>query len=96
VTRLSWRKEPNETGLRAVGQGPRGVELRVKGTRLATVSPLSAGWQSWKGWYWVCPSNPSLGIKYCNTCSSPCETQDEAKEECEKYVRAAMCLPERR
>ena len=48
-----WRKQPNETGLRAVGQGPRGYELRENGEVLIHVSADGGNWaRKLNGWYW--------------------------------------------
>lgn len=52
-SRASWRKEPNETGLRSVGQGPRGYELRKDGDWLIKVAPSGGNWmRPLEGWYW--------------------------------------------
>jgi hypothetical protein len=49
-----WRKQPRETGLRSIGQAPRGYELRLDGDVLAWVSPAGGGALNGpvRGWYW--------------------------------------------
>jgi hypothetical protein len=89
--RLTWRKQPNETGLMSVGQGPRGATLHIDGVMAGRVAPRSVGFHRWRGWYWVagweCP-----GVEYKNTCDSPVETIDEAKAQCAAYVRAELAM----
>ena len=51
-----WRREPNETGLRSICQGTRGWEYRENGEEIATVRPLTRGWDRWDviGWFFCC------------------------------------------
>ena len=71
---LRFRKQPNETGLARVVQGPRGYELR-DGTKVVMhVAPLTGYGRARhqvNGWYVY-----GLGI---NTTSEPVTTADEAK-----------------
>lgn len=68
---LRWRKQPNETGLRRVCQGPRGFELREGSTIVIRVSPLLSNHREVMGWYWY-----GLGK---NTSNEPTKTAEEAK-----------------
>ncbi|MCY1195544.1 hypothetical protein D9M72_68690 [compost metagenome] len=79
---MRWRKQPRETGLRAVlATGERSSYLRDQnGVRYACVSPLRGG-----GWYWVAGWDSSVpGI---NTSSAPVETEAQAKASAMRYVR---------
>lgn len=50
---MRWRKTPNETGLRSVGQTPRGFELREGEKVICAVVSVGGGWRGpLKGWYW--------------------------------------------
>lgn len=91
--RLTWRKEPHETGLARVCQGPRGAELRIDGTLVAHVSALRVGFsRDYDGWYWYCGTEPALGILHRNTCRAPVSTIDEAKAACRAYVAGCLKL----
>ena len=83
MSRLTWRREPKETGLRRVYQGTRGYELRYNQETIITVSPLYRYWDRYiddiVGWYWV-----GLGR---NTCQTPCSTPEEAKIEAKAYAK---------
>ncbi len=49
-----WKMDPAETGLRAVGAGPRGHTLRLNGEELMRVCPAGGNWaRPLEGWYWV-------------------------------------------
>lgn len=88
--RMSWRKQPNETGLRAVGQGPRGAILKVDGEDVGRVYPRRrAGAWEYRGWYWTARSD-RLGIALRNTAGDEVETIEEAKAQCAAYVREAL------
>jgi hypothetical protein len=84
---LRWRKDPRETGLRAVGAGPRGsglYENKIK--KFAHVSPLGGDWmRPLAGWYWV--AGWDSDVPHRNTYRTPCETEDEAKAEAFAYVQ---------
>ena len=82
--KLRWKKEPSETGLRAVGQAPRGYRYHDGEKQYATVSPLGGGWRPMLGWYWV--AGWSSGVPHMNTCNNPVATPEEAKEQAEAYV----------
>lgn len=87
--RFTWKLQPHETGLRAVGAGPRSHDLRIDGARVATVGAVGGGWRGpVTGWYWYCPTDAARGIEHENTARSPVKTVEEAKAACEAYIRA--------
>jgi hypothetical protein len=85
--RLTWRKEPSETGLARVTQSPRGAILKVEGVDVGHVYANRVAWQQFRGWYWVA-SGPGIPLK--NTCGSPVETIAIAKVQCTSYVRECL------
>jgi hypothetical protein len=89
--RLTWKRQASETGLRCVAQGPRGAILSIDGTHAGTVSPRSTGFHEWSGWYWVAGWKSEVPHK--NTSGRPVATLDEAKRDCEAYVRASLGMP---
>jgi hypothetical protein len=94
--RLTWKKEPKETGLLSVGASPRGAILRANGAEVASVSANPTGWMCWDGWYWVCAANESIGISCRNTYKTPAADIEAAKRECESYIRTGLGLPRKR
>jgi hypothetical protein len=91
MPRLTWKREPVERGLAAVAQGPLGYELNFGPHKsIASVNAKSTGFHRYQGWYWVAGANPDLGIAYRNTSATPKATIEEAKDEAEGYVRAAL------
>ncbi|HJV75386.1 MAG TPA: hypothetical protein VJ654_14260 [Noviherbaspirillum sp.] len=96
MARLSWRREPDEHGLAAVVQSPRGLELRYGGDRIADVSPVT-GKDRWDviGWYFTARSD-EFGVPLMNTYGMQhWKSKDEAKAACDKYVRANFKDPGR-
>ena len=92
VGRLRWKKRPRETGLRAVGEGPRGSVLHDGNREYAWVSPLGGGWQRpLIGWYFVCPQD-SVG-EFANTCNDPAPNEATAKVQAMAFVKARMKAP---
>lgn len=87
--RVTWKKEPDETGLARVVQGPRGVDLRVNGKRVAYVRPHLVASREYKGWWW-CARSDEHGIPLRNTATTPVATMEEAKAACEQYVRSVL------
>ncbi|WP_238925130.1 hypothetical protein [Achromobacter insuavis] len=78
---MRWKKEPKETGLRAITAGPRSSTLRnAAGVRHATVTALRGG-----GWYFV--AGWESGLPHLNTCSTPVATEAEAKAAAMAYVK---------
>lgn len=86
-THLRWKREPAETGLRAIGACPRGWVLHDGTTEYASVNPKGGGWQSKQnGWYWVAHEQ----VPYKNTCHEPVETPEQAKTDALAYVKAHL------
>jgi hypothetical protein len=91
--KLRWKKEKAETGLRAVGAGPRGYVYHDGETEFASVSAIGGDWRSpdIKGWYWCCGSNERFGIEWRNTASGiPYLTPDDAKRDAAAYINFCM------
>lgn len=89
VMRITWKKEPKETGLRSVSQSPRGYDLRVDGERVGAVRANKVGWQQWNGWWWYARSDKH-GIPLRNEAGAPLKTIKEAKDACKAYVLASL------
>lgn len=88
--RLRFRLCPEETGLRAIGAGPRGWDLMYGDQRIGCVSALGGGWRGpVTGWYWVA-SEAAIGVPHRNTCNTPSATPEEAKAACTAYVRECL------
>lgn len=75
MSRLTWRRQPDETGLAKVCQSDRDAELRFNGETLAHVST------TWDGcyYYYGCGRN-----SLCLNVSYPCE--GSAKKACKEWV----------
>ena len=87
--RLTWRKQPNESGLARVGQGPRGAVLKVDGEDVGRVCANSVGFNEYRGWYWTAVDNAGR-VPLKNTCDKPVAALDDAKRQCEAYVRKCI------
>ena len=84
MSKLRWKREPAETGLRAVGAAPRSYRYWDGVNDFATVSPNGGGWRSeQKGWYWWA----RVGDAWNNTANNPVATVEEAKEAAVKWVK---------
>ena len=82
--RLRWKLDPQETGLRSIGAGPRGSTYHDGETEYASVAPVGGGWSGPViGWYWIAYE----GVPYENTCNEPVDTQEEAKKQAQEYVK---------
>jgi hypothetical protein len=85
--KLRWKKEPRETGLRAVGANPNRASRLHDGTNeYASVYPSGGAWNTGplRGWYWVAFG----GVPYNNTCNLPLyATEAEAKAAAMAYVK---------
>ena len=89
MKRLRWKKSPHETGLRAVGAGPRSSKLHDGEKEYATVMPLGGNWREpLRGWYFVCPTD-AVG-EYANTCHDPAPDESTAKAQAMAFVRARL------
>lgn len=80
MSKLRWKLQPRETGLRAIGAGPRGSELHDGEKRFAVVSPTDGD-----KWYWV--AGWSSGLPHKNTWQTPVATVEEAKAQAMAYVK---------
>ena len=83
---VRWKLNPRQTGLRAVGAGPRGYELHDGSIVLMWIQANGGGWRRpQEGWYWY-------GLE-ANTSSTPVATIEEAKAQArawyEKHKEAA-------
>jgi hypothetical protein len=85
--RLRWKKHAKETGLRAVGAGPRGSDLHDGTNRYATVAAHSFRHTGEHGWWW----HAQVGTERINTCNT-CfvSTDDEAKKQAEAWVKERL------
>jgi len=81
--KLRWKKQPKETGLRAVCAGPVSHDLHDGETVYATVSCLRKNY-SVTGWYFY---TMTRDLPRMNTCDKPKATIEEAKAECLEYVK---------
>lgn len=92
--RFSWRKQASETGLRSIGQGPRGAELFYNGVRIAWVSADGGGATNgpFRGWYWVVTEDSKLGLPWRNTVRETPLPQDikDAKAACKAFVESHL------
>jgi len=86
MSRLRWKKQPPERGLRAVVAAPRGYELTDGTKHYATVSALSVGFHRYSDWYWVA-RNDERGVPLRNTCHEPVATVEQAKADAMAYVK---------
>lgn len=82
TARFSWKRNPPETGLRAVVAWVRGYKLHRGGVLYATVQPFDA-----RGTRWYYVVGWDSGIPYRNTADDPVDTPDEAKRRAMEYVR---------
>lgn len=82
--KLRWRKDPAETGLRAVGNVTRSSTLRLDGAIKCASVDASLHRYSVVGWYWV--AGWGCGIPTVNTCREPVATEQEAKDAALAYV----------
>lgn len=79
---MRWKKHPYETGLLAVGAGPRGSTLHDGDNELATVYAARKRLEV-IGWYWV----SRCGGKLVNTCNSLVADEVTAKADAMKHVK---------
>ena len=85
--RLRWKQQPKETGLAAVGAGPRGHEYHDGETVYAIVSPDGGNWRlPLAGWYYYA----SVGDVRVNTYPRVWATAELAKAEAAAWVKALL------
>jgi hypothetical protein len=83
---MRWKKQKYE---RFYG---RGYDLRIGGKRIASVNPKYQGFSRVQdGWYWHArvdlADNLGFVVPLKNTAGSPVGTLEEAKMQCEEYIR---------
>ncbi len=91
--KIRWKKNPCETGMRAVGSGPRGHKGRVGDEEIASVYPSGGDWHGpLKGWYFVIRTEGAL----YNSCNAPLySSDDEAKAACQAHYEEARAALQR-
>ena len=79
-----WRKQPSEGGLRSIGQGPRGYELRLDGEELIHVSAAggNATGGPLRGWYWY-----GFGVNTYTT-KPLFKTAEDAKADADAFYKS--------
>lgn len=89
---MTWRKQPDERGLEAVGQSPRGAILKVDGEDIGRVYANRKGFaQEWDGWYWVARSvDDKVPLKNTAVDGKFFEDIEDAKRDCKDYVLSML------
>lgn len=83
--RLTWRRQPSETGLSSIGQGPRGAILKVNGEDVGSVNARRIGLRfEWSGWYWSARIGDVVGNSAAD--GRYYGDLDEAKRDCAAWV----------
>lgn len=94
MSRLTWSRQPRETGLRAVCAGPRGWILKVDGVRVGDVSAAYKGLsRDIRGWDFMARGD---GIPWKNSAAEGVFYPDDeaAKTACKTYVAACLAAKE--
>jgi hypothetical protein len=84
--RLTWRKQPSESGLASTCQSPRGLVCKVDGEDVARVYAHPVGYHKYNGWFWVAVGDTHK-IPLHNSCKTPVQDMLEAKRQATEYVR---------
>lgn len=88
---MRWKLNPRETGLAAVGAGPRGSTLRDGETVVACVYPNGGNWQRpLRGWYFVVGWDSGLPSYNSYSAELFYPTATEAKAAALAHVKAAL------
>jgi hypothetical protein len=91
---LAWRPEKHETGLARVIESPRGFDLYVNKTHVASVQANRVEGRQYKGWFWYARLDPTeefpLTVKLKNTSNHPADSVEDAKKACRSYVTAEL------
>ena len=99
MKRLTWRREARDKGLARICQGYRGFELWYDGYHIGDATNLARTFSDRfdpKEFYWRVFINETLGLTYENTTRTPVASIEDAKEQCEDYVRKALGLAPKR
>ena len=88
--RLTWKRQPHETGLRRVCQGERGYNLRLDSETVASVRLDRSIMGEGRGYFWSCPARDLW--PWHNTAAEGVffATADEAKADCKAWIVAAI------
>lgn len=84
--KMSWRRQPNETGLRRVCQGPRGWDLAVGGEIVARSRPKLDLGRRIEGWYFY-GRDDVRGVPLENTSQSLVSSSLDAISAAEDHFR---------
>ena len=89
--RVTFKLDAYETGLRAIGAGPRGYTIRLDGKDVGSIGPIGGAAFNGplRGWYYVVHS---LG-PYINTCGEPAELDDVKKAAKAHVLAQAKATP---
>jgi hypothetical protein len=92
--RLTWCKQPNESGLARVAQSPRGAILKVDGKVAARVDAVGGGPNQFRGWSWAAGWDMAPTVPHHNAFpgyGKPLPQDIEvAKAAARAYVEAAL------
>ena len=81
-SRLTWSRQPNETGLARVCQAERGKDLKYNGKRIAYVRPLCDGFhRKTVGYYWVARADELKIELYLGAAKSELQRRDAGHED---------------
>lgn len=95
MARVTLKLRPRETGLRSVGAGPRGYDVKVNGRRVGSVSSLGGHLGTpVRGWYFAV-GDEKLGIPYRNTCGEVGVPLEDVKKAAVAYVKQCIAAAEK-
>jgi hypothetical protein len=85
--KIRWKRQPRETGLRAIGANAPGYDYHDGEIVYAKVS--EHGWRKNRSdqWYWV--AGWDSDVPYHNACNESL-TLDEAKRQASEYVKSHL------
>lgn len=83
--RVTFKLKPRETGLRAIGAGPRGYDIKLDGKEVGSIYPIGGAAFNGphRGWYYVVAAD---GFTYRNTCGEINVPIEDIKVAAKKYV----------
>lgn len=84
--RLRWKKRPAETGLRAIGAGPRESDYTDGVEVYATVYAHSTRLTGKSGWWWVSRATEN----FVNRCDLVGLDEETAKQQAQEHVKSAL------
>lgn len=89
LPRITFKRKEKETGLAAVGAGPRGFDVKVDGRAVGHIYARGGDWRGpFQGWYYVLPQNAVPGSPHVNTSDAKelYSTEDEVKDAVKKHL----------